>query len=56
MFMSRTKSSEKKKMLGRAMKKSRRLPVLAQIRSHRRITYNKFSRNWRRRKLDLKVD
>jgi ribosomal protein L39E len=54
--MSRTKSAEKKRMLGSAMKKSRKLPVLAQIRTHRRIQYNKFGRNWRKRKLDLKVD
>ncbi len=50
------KSSEKKRMLGNRIKRSRRLPVLASLRTHRRVQSNKFARNWRSQKLDLKVD
>jgi ribosomal protein L39E len=50
-----TKKTHKRKlMLGKRAKRSRRMPVLAQVRTHRRIQYNKFGRNWRRTKLKLK--
>ncbi len=49
------KSVERKKILGNRMKRSRRIPVLAILRTHRRIEYNTFKRDWRHRKLKLKV-
>lgn len=50
------KSAQKKKMLGSKLKRSRRMPVLAVLRTHRRVQMNKFRRDWRHNKLDLKVD
>ncbi len=50
------KSFEKKRQLGRAAKRSGRMPLLARVRSHRRIQMNKFARNWRKQKLDIKTD
>ncbi|MCL4389544.1 MAG: 50S ribosomal protein L39e [Candidatus Marsarchaeota archaeon] len=48
------KSALKKRRLGSALKKSRRIPVLAVLRTHRRIQANQFaSRNWRRSKLNI---
>ena len=49
------KSYEKKRMLAHAGKRSRRTPLLARVRTHRRIQFNKFGRSWRRQKLDIKV-
>lgn len=49
------KSVERKKILGNRMKRARRIPVLAILRTHRRIEYNRFQRDWRHRKLKLKV-
>ncbi len=48
------KSAYKKRRLGRALKRTRRMPVLAIMRTHRRIRYNKLQRNWRRTKLRIK--
>lgn len=50
------KSRAKRVMLGNRMKRSRRLPLLASLRTHRRLQSNKFARDWRSRKLKLKVD
>lgn len=50
------KSRAKKVMLGNRLKRSRKIPLLASLRTHRRLQYNTFSRNWRTRKLRLKVD
>jgi ribosomal protein L39E len=50
------KSYELKRRLGRAGKKSRKLPVLAQVRTHRRVQQNKFARSWRRTKMRIKVE
>jgi ribosomal protein L39E len=50
------KSKIKKERLGKQLKRSRRIPVLAMVRTHRRIQQNLFSRNWRRTKLNLKGD
>lgn len=50
------KSLERKMMLGKRLRRKRRsLPVLASLRTHRKKTYNKFYREWRHRKLKLKV-
>lgn len=48
------KSAVKKRMLGSKLKQNRRMPVLAMLRTHRKIQFNKFQRDWRRRKLDIK--
>lgn len=45
------KTSERKRMLGKKLKQSRRIPVLATIRTHRRLQFNMFSRDWRHRKI-----
>lgn len=49
------KSLAKKLMLGKRIKRNRRMPVLAMVRTHRRLGYNKFVRDWRHRKLKLKI-
>ncbi len=49
------KSAKKKRMLGKRMKQSRRIPLLAIMRTHRRVAYNKFRRDWRHRKLKIKA-
>ncbi len=46
---------EKKLRLGKELKRNRRVPVLAILRTHRKVQYNKFQRDWRRRKLRIKV-
>jgi|BEDMetMinimDraft_2_1075160.scaffolds.fasta_scaffold55054_2 Ribosomal L39 protein. len=48
------KSVEKKLRLGKKLKENRRIPVLAMLRTHRRIEYNKFQRDWRHRKLRIR--
>jgi ribosomal protein L39E len=50
------KSMEKKRMLGKKLKQARRLPLLTSLRTHRSVQQNAFNRNWRSRKLRLKVD
>ncbi len=47
------KSVKKKMMLGSKLKQNRRIPVLAMLRTRRRLQSNKFQRDWRRRKLKL---
>ncbi|MBD3389897.1 50S ribosomal protein L39e [Candidatus Micrarchaeota archaeon] len=49
--MSRNKSREKKKRLGRKTKQNRRLPVFVTIRTKRKILWNNKSRNWRTDKI-----
>lgn len=48
------KTAEKKMKLGKKLKENRRVPILAMLRTHRKIEYNKFQRDWRHRKLRLK--
>ncbi len=47
------KTAYKKKRLGKKGKQSRRMPLLATLRTHRRLNQNMFSRNWRSRKLNI---
>jgi ribosomal protein L39E len=47
------KSQIKKAKLGKALKKSRRMPLLAVVRTHRRVQTNLFARNWRKSKLNI---
>lgn len=50
-----TKKTRTKKMkLGSKLKQSRRIPLLASVRTHRRIQSNTFARSWRRQKLKMK--
>ncbi|MGC8669870.1 MAG: 50S ribosomal protein L39e [Candidatus Micrarchaeia archaeon] len=50
------KTRNKKLMLGKKLKQARRIPLLAVLRTHRKIEYNRFQRNWRQSKMRLKVD
>ena len=50
------KSNLKKQRLGKELKKSRRIPLLTIVRTHRRIQSNAFARNWRRQKLNVEDD
>jgi ribosomal protein L39E len=50
------KSRTKKMMLGRRLKRARKLPLIASLRTHRRLQSNMFARDWRSRKLRLEVD
>ena len=45
------KTGYEKRRLGRKLKQNRRIPVLATIRTHRRLQSNMFSRDWRHRKI-----
>ncbi|MCL4365221.1 MAG: 50S ribosomal protein L39e [Candidatus Marsarchaeota archaeon] len=47
------KTLRKKMRLGRKLKQNGRMPVLAVLKTHRRIQYNKKQRDWRRRKLRI---
>ena len=47
------KSHVKKARLGKALKRSRRMPLLAVVRTHRRVQTNLFARNWRKSKLKI---
>ncbi len=49
------KSPERKRILGNRLKRARRIPLLASLRTHRRLQQNKFQRNWREKKMGLKV-
>jgi len=49
------KNATKKKMLGKQIKRARRIPMLAIMRTHRRISSNRFQRNWRTAKLRKRV-
>ncbi len=48
------KSLNMKRRLASKRKQNRRIPVLATVRTHRRLVNNKFQRDWRRRKLRIK--
>lgn len=50
------KTLNKKMQLGKKLKQNRRVPVLAVLRTHRRVQQNKFQRDWRRTKLGIKND
>jgi len=47
------KTPYKKKRLGKKIKQARRMPLLATLRTHRRVQQNRFNRNWRSQKLDI---
>ena len=45
------KTSKQKHSLGAYLKQNRRIPVLAILRTHRKVQHNVFQRDWRHRKL-----
>lgn len=45
------KSAERKRRLGKKLKQSRRMPLVATLKTHRRLQSNKFQRNWRSQKI-----
>ena len=47
------KTLRRKMRLGKKLKQNGRMPVLAVLKTHRRIQYNKLQRDWRRRKLRI---
>ncbi len=49
------KSQNKKAILGKKLKQNRRMPVLAVLRTHRRVQYNRMQRSWRNKKLRIKA-
>ncbi|MEM3373217.1 MAG: hypothetical protein QXF76_03310 [Candidatus Anstonellales archaeon] len=53
--MSKVKSNFKKLILGKMRNRNRRIPVFVIARTHRKIVYNIFRRNWRTNKLKIKV-
>lgn len=52
--MSKNKSEGRKRKLVKAARQNRRIPVFAIARTNRRLTFNRFMRNWRTKKLKLK--
>lgn len=48
------KTRAKKSSLGNRLKRNRRVPVLAILRTHRKLQHNLFQRDWRHRKLRIK--
>ena len=48
------KALTRKLRLGAALKRNRRMPMLAQLKTHRKLSYNIFTRDWRHKKLKLK--
>ncbi len=53
--MSRAKSSARKRHLGKELKKNRRLPVFVIAKTNRKISSNPRRRNWRSKKLKIKI-
>ncbi|MFH0817485.1 MAG: 50S ribosomal protein L39e [Candidatus Micrarchaeota archaeon] len=53
--MSKSKSRAKKLRLGVELKKNRRLPVFVIAKTNRKVSSNPRRRNWRSRKIKLKI-
>ncbi|MDE1832931.1 MAG: 50S ribosomal protein L39e [Candidatus Micrarchaeota archaeon] len=47
------KTQDKKRRLGKKFKQARRMPLLVTLRTHRKLQFNRFSRNWRKQKIKL---
>jgi large subunit ribosomal protein L39e len=54
--MPKVKSEKVKKMLGKAARRNRRIPIFVVAKTKRKVTSNPRQRNWRRSKLDLKEE
>ena len=48
------KENYRKRRLGKKLKQSRRMPLLARLRTHKRLEINTYSRDWRRSKMRIK--
>ncbi len=46
------KTVKKKQTLGKMLKRNRRMPVLAMVRTHRKKQFNKFQRDWRHKRIN----
>ncbi|MGB9577031.1 MAG: 50S ribosomal protein L39e [Candidatus Micrarchaeia archaeon] len=53
--MGRNKSSALKAVLGKALRRNRRVPIFVIAKTKRRISRNPLARNWRRSKLKVKI-
>ena len=53
--MARNKSRERKKVLSKHVEQNRRVPVFVMAKTARRVMRNVKARNWRAKKLKLKV-
>lgn len=53
--MARNKSKEKKKVLSKHLQQNRRIPIFVMAKTSRRVMRNTKARNWRQKKLKLKV-
>ncbi|NUN11438.1 50S ribosomal protein L39e [Candidatus Micrarchaeota archaeon] len=54
--MGSRKSPAKKKVLSKALKQNRRIPIFVIAKTGRKVSRNTKSRNWRFKKLKVKVD
>ncbi len=50
------KKGAKKRRLARAAKKNRRIPPFVMLKTNRRVTVNRYRRDWRTDKLDIKEE
>jgi large subunit ribosomal protein L39e len=50
-LMSKHKSLEKKKKLGKKTRQNKRMPVFVTVRTKRKVMWNNQSRNWRTEKI-----
>ncbi len=53
--MARNKSFAKKKFLAKKLRQNRRIPIFVMARTRRRVTRNTKARNWRVKKLKIKI-
>ncbi len=49
------KTQTKKRRLGKQLKRARRIPLMATLRTHRKAQFNLFARDWRKSKLKKKI-
>ncbi|MEM3399430.1 MAG: 50S ribosomal protein L39e [Candidatus Micrarchaeia archaeon] len=50
------KSAEKKARLGKKLRQNRRVPIFVMAKTNRKVKRNVKARNWRARKLKLKLE
>ena len=54
--MTSNKSQKKKDVLSKKVRQNRRVPIFVIARTARRVSRNTKARNWRSRKMKIKVD
>ncbi|MDP2717469.1 MAG: 50S ribosomal protein L39e [Candidatus Micrarchaeota archaeon] len=52
--MAKNKTQKNKKILGKAIRQNRRVPIFVMAKTNRHVTRNPLSRHWKTRKLKLK--